>query len=231
MGLQDRYGRGEDEFDEVEIDPSRRRRRFILLLVLALFSVSSTIAASITLNKGKITEFGQGIYQVKACDQFITIYLAGSVAAYNSNGLYGTGTTGYSNVGTISIDGLDPVACKGNTIRIKLFQSGNSSPLQLYSSDFRTAANDSSTTYACSAPTTSCGYASLVLVVNPTPQADPSNDLSLLDNNGANVGFHDAARLQSLAYDPAIGEWTVNYKYPWAAWNKVSNVTVETASS
>ena len=228
MGLQDRYGPGEDELEDYEIDPARKKRRLLTMVFLVVFSIGSTVAASITINKGKITEFGQGIYQVKACDQFITIHLVGSTASYTSTGLVGSG---YSNVSNIRLVGLDPVSCKGNTIRIRLFKSGSSNPMQLWSTAARTAANDSDTAYACSAPTSSCGYASLVLVVNPTPQADPSNDLSLLDNNGANVGFHDAARLQSLAYDPAIGEWTVNYKYPWAAWNKVSNVTVETASS
>ena len=228
MGLQDRYGPGEDELEDYEIDPARKKRRLLTMVFLVVFSIGSTVAASITINKGKITEFGQGIYQVKACDQFITIHLVGSTASYTSTGLVGSG---YSNVSNIRLVGLDPVSCKGNTIRIRLFKSGSSNPMQLWSTAARTAATDTDTAYACSSPTTSCGYASLTLVVNPVPQADPAADITLLDQNGASAGYGDANGYQSILYDATYGEYTIGYLYPWASMSQVSNITVETASS
>ena len=201
-----------------------RHRKLLILLLIGLLGITTTVAANVTLNKGKKAEFGQGLYQVKACDQFVSIHLGSTSTAYNQDGtkgptIGGTGLGGYSNVSNIQIVGLDPVACKGTTIRFKLLNS-SSTALQIYS--------DSSGTL-CSGPTSSCGYAQAVLVINSTPQADPADDITIVNQNGANVGYYDANQL--IDYDATTAIYTLIFKYPTASMSAVSTITLESASN
>lgn len=207
----------ESRMDEPEegSKPKHSRRIFAILLVSVL-AISTTFAATVTLNKGKGVEFGQGLYQITACDQFVSVALTPSAAIYASDGSY-TGS-GYSNVGNIRISGLDPVACAGTTIRVKLFTTGNSNPLQIYT-DTSTVANQS----------TGSGYTQMVWVINKVPQANIANDITLLDENGANIGKFDAK--QYLKYTSATGDWTDIFTYPRAAVLQVNSLTLESAST
>jgi hypothetical protein len=212
VSLTNAFGDSPDE--DFETRPSRKRR-LLILLWLSLFTLSTTVAANVTLNKGKITEFGQGLYQVKACDQFITIYLD-TEYGYNADGTIGSG---YSDISGIRIYGLDSVACKGTTLRLKFYPStGN--PMQMYTN---------SANYACS-DTTNCGYAQLVLVdaANST-QATASTNLSLLDYSGANIGKYNDDL--ALDYDPTSGSYIVTFSYPRASMSLYSKVTLESAAN
>jgi len=203
---------------EPEEDGSGRKhsRRLLSIFIICALTISTTVAATVTLNKGKGVEFGQGIYQVTACDQFVSVALTPSAAIYASDGSY-TGS-GYSNVGNIRISGLDPVACAGTTIRVKLFTTGISNPLQIYT-DTSTVANQS----------TGSGYTQMVWVINKVPQANIANDITLLDENGANIGKFDAK--QYLKYTSATGDWTDIFTYPRAAVLQVNSLTLESAST
>ena len=108
--------------------PPRHRKLFILLIV-GLFGITTTVAANITINSGKKAEFGQGLYQVKACDQFVSVYLDNTDTTYNIDGTPGAG---YSNISAIRLVGLDTVKCAGTTIRIKLYKANQAAPLQIY---------------------------------------------------------------------------------------------------
>ena len=211
MSLANAFG---DSPDEDEVSPRRKRRLWILLWI-SLFTLSTTVAANVTLNKGKITEFGQGLYQVKACDQFVTIYLD-TTFGYAQDGTAGSG---YSDISGIRIYGLDSVACKGTTLRLK-FYPATGNPMQMYTN---------SATYQCT-DTTNCGYAQLVLVdaANST-QATAANNLTLLDYSGANIGkFNDDL---ALDYDPVSGSYGVTFTYPRASMYFYSKVTLESAAN
>ena len=207
---------------EEEGSRPKKSRRLLTIVLASVLAISTTFAASVTLNKGKTLEFGQGLYQITACDQFVSVYLTPSSAIYASDGSY-TGS-GYSNVGNIRISGLDPVACAGTTIRVKLYTSGSANPLQIFT-DTSTVANQTT----CSAPTSSCGFAQMVWVINKTPQASISNDITLLDENGANIGRFDTK--QYLKYTASTGDWTDIFTYPRAAVLQVNSLTIESAST
>ena len=211
MSLESRMDNPENESYR-----SKHPRRFLALIFAGLLAISTTVAASVTLNKGQKLEFGLGIYQITACDQFVSVYLTPSAAIYASDGSY-TGS-GYSNVGNIRISGLDPIGCAGTTIRVKLYTNGNSNPLQIYT-DTSTAANQSS----------GSGFTQMVWVINKTPQASISNDITLLDENGANIGRFDSK--QYLKYSAATGDWTDNFTYPRAAVLQVNSLTIESATT
>jgi hypothetical protein len=205
--------------NEDEERQPRRHRRLLVMLVIGLFGITTTVAANITINSGKKAEFGQGLYQVKACDQFVSIFLDSTDTSYNIDGLPGSG---YSNISAIRVYGLDTVKCAGTTIRIKLYKSGQTAPLQIYT-------NAEPGGYECP-DTTNCGYAQLVLVVaaNAT-QANAKNNVSLLSYSGGNVGKFDD--YQALTYDTASGSYTVGFTYPRASMSWFSYLTLESASS
>jgi hypothetical protein len=205
--------------NEDEERQPRRHRRLLVMLVIGLFGITTTVAANITINSGKKAEFGQGLYQVKACGQFVSIFLDSTDTSYNIDGLPGSG---YSNISAIRVYGLDTVKCAGTTIRIKLYKSGQTAPLQIYT-------NAEPGGYECP-DTTNCGYAQLVLVVaaNAT-QANAKNNVSLLSYSGGNVGKFDD--YQALTYDTASGSYTVGFTYPRASMSWFSYLTLESASS
>ncbi len=197
----------------------RRHRKLFILLIVGLFGITTTVAANITINSGKKAEFGQGLYQVKACDQFVSVYLDNTDTTYNIDGTPGAG---YSNISAIRLVGLDTVKCAGTTIRIKLYKANQAAPLQIYT-------NAEPGGYECP-DTTNCGYAQLVLVVaaNAT-QANAKNNVSLLSYSGANVGKSDD--YQGLSYDVPTGSYTVGFTYPRASMSQFSYLTLESASS
>jgi len=68
----------EEDYDEGYHDdlPVREKRssKFILGLgMLALSAVGFTVAANITIGNGNKLEFGQGLYQITSCDQWVGI--------------------------------------------------------------------------------------------------------------------------------------------------------------
>ena len=197
----------------------RRHRKLFILLIVGLFGITTTVAANITINSGKKAEFGQGLYQVKACDQFVSVYLDNTDTTYNIDGTPGAG---YSNISAIRLGGLDTVKCAGTTIRIKLYKANQAAPLQIYT-------NAEPGGYECP-DTTNCGYAQLVLVVaaNAT-QANAKNNVTLLSYSGANVGKFDD--YQGLSYDVPTGSYTVGFTYPRASMSQFSYLTLESASS
>ena len=197
----------------------RRHRKLFILLIVGLFGITTTVAANITINSGKKAEFGQGLYQVKACDQFVSVYLDNTDTTYNIDGTPGAG---YSNISAIRLVGLDTVKCAGTTIRIKLYKENQAAPLQIYT-------NAEPGGYECP-DTTNCGYAQLVLVVaaNAT-QANAKNNVTLLSYSGANVGKFDD--YQGLSYDVPTGSYTVGFTYPRASMSQFSYLTLESASS
>ena len=197
----------------------RRHRKLFILLIVGLFGITTTVAANITINSGKKAEFGQGLYQVKACDQFVSVYLDNTDTTYNETGTAGSG---FSNISAIRVYGLDTVKCAGTTIRIKLYKANQAAPLQIYT-------NAEPGGYECP-DTTNCGYAQLVLVVaaNAT-QANAKNNVTLLSYSGANVGKFDD--YQGLSYDVPTGSYTVGFTYPRASMSQFSYLTLESASS
>ena len=207
------------EMNNDEERTPRRHRKLFILIIIGLLGISTTIAANITINNGKKAEFGQGLYQVKACDQFVSVYLDNTDTTYNETGTAGSG---FSNISAIRVYGLDTVKCAGTTIRIKLYKANQAAPLQIYT-------NAEPGGYECP-DTTNCGYAQLVLVVaaNAT-QANAKNNVTLLSYSGANVGKFDD--YQGLSYDVPTGSYTVGFTYPRASMSQFSYLTLESASS
>lgn len=94
---------------------SQKQKLLFGVILLGASLLSTVVAATVTINTDNRVEFGQGLYQVGACDSFVDI-------SAKSNG---------TNITEVIIDGLDISSCPETYLRIKFFGSGTS-PLNLY---------------------------------------------------------------------------------------------------
>lgn len=186
---------------ETRSGTGRISARWILILV-SLFLISTTFAINITINGNNRVEFGQGIYQIKACDQYVSIEL-GSTSAYPN---------GYSRVGNIVFKGLDVGKCKGTAMRLRLFESGSNTPMNLY-------------TNAAGSET---GTAVIMVISKNATGPTFGDDVTLVNNKGVNIGYGDS--MQAIDYDFATGNFIVSYSYPLAEMRSVNTLTLESAS-
>ena len=94
---------------------TQSQKIFVGSILILLSFLSTVFAANFTINTDGRVEFGQGLYQVGACDSLVDIQA-------ESNG---------TNITEILIDGLDIRSCPDTYVRIKIYGDGVT-PLNLY---------------------------------------------------------------------------------------------------
>ena len=172
-----------------------------VVIIAALFMISSTFAINITINGNNRVEFGQGIYQIKACDQYVALEFVST-----------TSINGWSRVGAIIFKGLDVQKCKGTAMRLRLYKSGSNVPLNLYTNS---TASETGT--------------AVIMVISKTASGPTfADDVTLVNSKGVNISYGDS--MQAIDYDPANGNFTVSYAFPVAEMRDVNSVTLESAS-
>jgi hypothetical protein len=210
-----------NDYDEGYVEGSSRKSRLkinLAIFFVVLAALSSTYAANISLNGGARKEFGQGIFQIKACDQWVGI---GLQSAAQPNNAY---------VGTVKIYGFDPRLCVGRIFKIKLFKTGSTTPLDLYLGSGATSGTDTHTVLTLmdtSTPLSSSGYQSST---NPTRSAYENwayDAVTIVDKWGRNVGYDDGYAY--IDYKFASGEYWIVFTYPRALVGEVTSVTIESA--
>jgi hypothetical protein len=205
-----------DDFEDgySEEKPTRSRLKIRVAIALVIISgVSSTFAASITLNGGQRREFGQGIYQIKACDQWVGI---GLQSAASPNNAY---------VGTVKLYGFDPRLCVGRVFKIKLFKTGSANPLDLYIGPGSTSGTDTHTSLSLmdtSTPFASSGYTGANAYENWSMDA-----VTIVDKWGRNVGYDDGYAY--IDYKTTTGQYWIIFTYPRALVADVTSVTIESS--
>jgi hypothetical protein len=207
-----------DDFEDgyAESQPASRSHRAkvnvgIFLVLSGL--LGSTLAANISLNGGNKKEFGQGIFQIKACDQWVGVGLTSGQGAQNTY------------VANVKLFGLDPRACKGTLFRIKFFPAGSTTAMNMYlGAGTTSAANDSVTATTLVTKITNTAYTG----TNSTQYDAWAYDaVSLVDPQGRDIGFADNYEL--IDYTPATGVYSIIFTYPRAVAAQVASVTIETA--
>ena len=201
----------EQEYDEGYHDdlPVRKRKsaNFIIGFGLMAFSVVGfTVAANITIGSGNRLEFGQGLYQITSCDQWIGIKLNPSAASYS----------GQSRVANMNLSGFDALNCRGRDIKIQLLD-GSSAILPIFSDASglvdRVLLNVSSDTNKGRANAVGFynGYGVLV-----------TSSLS-----GSNGYAYDSG--QYLSYNANTGVYSILFNSPQATMSAVNGLTVQSA--
>ncbi len=205
----------EDFPDEVE-EKSTFSRRIIGILLISLGLVGTTVAANISLSNGRI-EMGQGVYRIKACDQWVGI------------GLYPTATSGgLSYVQTVELIGLDPRMCKNVIFRIKMFKNTDlNTALPLF---YGTTGTDTVTANATFGNVTQLSIYDTATVSFPTTTYDnyARRALTLVNQADVNVGYNDG--YHSISYVAATGDYRVFLSQPRALMADVDKITIESAS-
>lgn len=190
---------------------ARAQRNFIIFSVI-LGVLGSSFAANISLSGGR-KEFGQGIYQIKACDQWVGI---GLTVGANTQSNY---------VKTVRLYGLDPRLCKGNIFRIKLFPSGSTTPLNMYKGAGATSAlSDSVTATTLVTRITNSSYTGST---QSAYEAWAYDAVTLIDPQGRDISYGDD--YETIDYAVNTGVYTIYLTYPMALAAQVSSVTIESA--
>jgi hypothetical protein len=203
----------DEDYDEGYHDdvPVREKRspKFILGLgMLALSVVGFTVAANITIGNGNKLEFGQGLYQITSCDQWIGIKLNPSAASYS----------GQSRVANINLSGFDALNCRGRNIKIQLLD-GSSAILPIFSDASglvdRVLLNVSTDTNRGRATAVGFYNSYGVLVTS-----------SLSGSNGYAYDTYEY-----LSYNSTTGVYTLLFSYPQATMSAVNSLTVQSANN
>ena len=215
----------DEYYDGDELAPASKKKRlqntklFIGFGFLALAFAGSTIAANISLSSGRI-EFGQGVYQIRACDQYVGITPQSGAGAENSL------------VKRIQISGLDALNCRGTEIRINLFSNASpTDPLDLFEEDVnenydRVLLNVDSSPSSTRANAVRFVTGQRCLDQNNTrcqPAIYPTQILS----DGSGYAFDG---FQKLTYTPSSGLYLIEFTYPLASAAAVTRFTVQSST-
>ena len=177
---------------------SLSRKKLLIGLALVIATIGTTLASTLTINTNNRITFGQGLYQIRACDGWIKISFEKTDTA---GGVMDNGSM-VQAVSAVNIDSFNSLACKNTNFKIKLFKTGVATALNLYTQENSTASNQ------------------VWLSV------DNSGIVTLLDTSGTNLGeFGDTA--VGLGMDSETGRYTIYFFTPLQPASNVDRYTVE----
>jgi hypothetical protein len=189
-------------------------RGFRLTLLAAIISlVGTTFAINVTINGNNQVEFGQGIYRITSCDQFMNVNLKSGNAFAD----------GFSRVESIELSGLDVARCANTSIRLRLYDASNPAPMNLFNNIAYTSRG---TSYPCCTET---GTAVVMVIAADATQATAAQSVTLISPSGRNIGFGD--RHESIRYESTTAVFTVTFASPLAIMRDVAKTTLESAAN
>ena len=194
--------------DDIPVREKRSPKLIIGLGMLAMSVVGFTVAANITIGNGNRLEFGQGLYQITSCDQWVGIKLNPSAASYS----------GQSRVANVNISGLDALNCRGTNFKIQLLDS-SSTILPLFTD-------------------ASGNVDRLLLNISTDVTKTRANAVSFYNGygvlvtsslSGSNGYAYDG--YEYFSYNSNTGVYTMVFNYPLATMSAVNSLTVQSAGS
>jgi hypothetical protein len=203
----------DQDYDEGYHDdiPVRRRSSSNFIIgfgLVALSMVGVTLAASITIGNGNRLEFGQGLYRITSCDQWIGIKLNPTAASYAG---------GNSRVANMNLSGFDALNCRGKDIKIQLLD-GSSAILPIFSDE--------------------SGLVDRVLLNVSASAVNRANAVGFYNGfgvlvtsslSGSNGYAYDSG--QYLSYNSTTGVYTILFNSPQATMSAVNSLTVQSANN
>lgn len=200
----------DDEYAE-ELPEVRRNRSAKIIFggaLIALAAIATTVAANITINAGKKAEFGQGLFRIAACDQWVGIKPTYTAATYPG---------GTSRVNGMHIMGLDAANCKGVNFKIQFYQTGVATALDIFVD--KNGANSNRV------------MLSVCKVCTITTNQQRLDAVSLINSSGQNIGYGDG--IEYIDFEVTTGDyiWLLeNGATPLATNSAINRTTVESAS-
>ena len=201
----------DDEYAEEA--PELRRGRSAKLIfggvLILLAGIATTVAANITINSNKKAEFGQGLFRISACDQWVGIAPTYTAATYPG---------GTSRVNGLKIMGLDAANCKGVNFKIQLWKTGSATALDLF-----VDSNGSNSNRV---------MLSVCKVCTISTNQQRLDAVSLINSAGQNIGYDDG--WEYVDFDATTGDYRwflqIPPSTPLATNSAVNRTTVESAS-
>ena len=202
----------DDEYAEELPGQSRARNSKLIFggILIALAGIATTVAANITINSKKNTEFGQGLFRISACDQWVGIVPTYTAATYPG---------GTSRVNGMRVMGLDAANCKGVNFKIQLWQTGATKALDLFVDSNGANANRV--------------MLSVCKVCTISTNQQRLDAVSIINSAGQNIGYDDG--IEYLDFDATNGDykWILQTNLgavPLATNSAVNKTTIESAS-
>jgi hypothetical protein len=190
---------------------SRGFRLTLAALVISL--IGTTFAINVTINGNNQLEFGQGIYQITSCDQFVSVNLKSSSAFAD----------GLSRVGSIELSGLDVGRCANTSIRLRLYDSVTATSMELFNNIAYTSKGVS---YPCCTET---GTSVVMVIAANATQATAAQSVTLISPSGKSIGAGD--RHESIRYESSNGVFSITLTSPLAIMRDVAKTTLESAAN
>jgi hypothetical protein len=182
-----------------ETKNSSSRIKILLGVILVVATIGTTLASVLTINTNNRVTFGQGMYQIKACDGWIDISFD---KTSTDDGVVVNGSK-VQAVSAVNIDGFNSRACKNTSFKIKLYKStAPTTPLDLY----RQEDNSVSTQVWLS--------------------VDNDGLVTLLDTRSVNLGEYGDSAI-ALVFDTEIGRYTAYFFTPLQPASNIDSYTVE----
>ena len=172
-------------------------------VVIVTTSVGSVLATGVTIGtSAKSTEFGQGVFLIKACDDWIQLNLVAGTTGANG------APAGYSALTGITIDGLDVAKCVSTKFSIGA-RGASGSVLPLYRTD--------KYKFMCSQK---------ACVIGTNAQAD--FDLTVSPKKVVSLSVSNS--YHSLSYDSSTATYTVTFTQPAILATDVSSLIIQSSS-
>jgi hypothetical protein len=182
--------------DEPKIKGAASFKIGIGLLILA--AISSTLAANISINGSNRVEFSQGVYTVRACNDWIQIEVS-----------YGETVDGLSPITGFVFRGINPFQCSSTTLTFKVFEDLATEP----------ATQRQLNLYATESDGTSGPVNEIRLAI------DSTGTIFLVDPESTPIDEESAYVSSSL--NQSTRDFTVGFSYPLAWMEDLDNITVE----
>jgi hypothetical protein len=197
---------------------SRSKFAAAMAVVISIPFFVSTFAASVTVGSGALT-FGQGSQQAVACDSQVYVALA---QEWKSAPTPQDSTAGFFRVKSVTVSGLDLVACQKTKLRVRLINMqgqeivlGPSNATVLQMAVPTSAAPESSSDPAALALGYLTGSGDVIsgvmnAAINMSTSGTSIYDGSTLSANSADVTFYLDPTMQTINIDGAVvGRTTV----------------------
>ena len=172
--------------------------------VIVFATLGSSLAANIGIaNSNNGSEFGQGVFTIKACDTWIQLNLVAG-----ATGQYGA-PAGLSALTGVSIQGLMPSQCRSTKFKFQALDSSGK-VLPLYRTD-KTDALCSSKPFC----TTKNSETDLILAISATGV----------------VSLYNPDSYQQLSYNSTSGNYTFSFIQPGQLAQTISTLTVQSSEA
>jgi hypothetical protein len=182
--------------------PGRSIKFNIGASILLTATIGTALAANFAIGAPNInTEFGQGVYSLKACDSWIQLnVVAGPTGTHGA-------PAGFSALTGVSIEGLDATTCANTKFTIGAIGSAGEN-ISIYRTD--------NSAYLCSE--NSC-----------VPESNSQTSFALTISDSSVVSLEKTDGYHSLSYNNQSGVYTVNFQQPAVLASDVAQLTIQSS--